>query len=377
MSALTGSARDRTAARFRVVDLARAQADDLVAPWRALASSLPESSYFQTPDWVLAWWATVAREPPTRLACWFDDDGQLSALVGLSEIERRLHHRSPWSVRVLTNAGSGPGDADHCGPLVPAPMRTAATEWISRAAGSRSVVMSNVDGGTRPPLPEGAHLIAETTCPRLSVEHPDQPFVRSSGFRRQLRRYERQLAERGVTFAWVPPGEVDAPLIATLLALHFGRRTAAGAGSSLDERHRALLVRAAAAATPGAGPAAVVARTDSQVVGVLMGFVWKDTFSAYQSGWTPDLAMHSLGSVLLHRAIRSAAAEGIRTFDFLRGAEPYKYRFGAVDRHDATYLLPRGMSGRQLRFEQALRHAARRLNARTRRRRGHRGDSPG
>ncbi|MGH8978140.1 MAG: GNAT family N-acetyltransferase, partial [Acidimicrobiia bacterium] len=372
-----GSAPERIAARFRVVDLARANADDLVEPWRALAAGLEASSYFQTPDWVLAWWATVAQRPPTRFACWFDDDGQLSALVGLSETEHRVNRRSPLSVRVLINAGSGPGDADHCGPLVPARLQTAAAEWISRAAGSRSVLLSDIDGGTWPPLPDGAQLITQTTCPRLSVAHPDQPFVRSSGFRRQLRRYERQLAERGVAFRWVPPGEVDASLIAELLALHYGRRAAAGAGSSLDERHRALLVGLAAAATPGSGPAAVVAHAGSHVVGVLLGFVWKDTFSAYQSGWSPDFATHSLGSVLLHQAIRLSAGEGVRTFDFLRGAEPYKYRFGAVDRYDETYLLPRGMSGRTLRFEQAVRHAAHRFSARVNLRRGRPGDPPG
>ena len=37
------------------------------------------------------------------------------------------------------------------------------------------------------------------------------------------------------------------------------------------------------------------------------------------------------GMILMAECIRLAAEEGCTTFDFLRGTEPYKYRFGAVD----------------------------------------------
>jgi CelD/BcsL family acetyltransferase involved in cellulose biosynthesis len=35
--------------------------------------------------------------------------------------------------------------------------------------------------------------------------------------------------------------------------------------------------------------------------------------------------------LLIGEAIAMAAAEGAASFDFLRGAEPYKYRWGAID----------------------------------------------
>jgi CelD/BcsL family acetyltransferase involved in cellulose biosynthesis len=52
-----------------------------------------------------------------------------------------------------------------------------------------------------------------------------------------------------------------------------------------------------------------------------------------------------MGSVLTYQAIRLAAEAGARTLDLLRGTEPYKYRFGAVDHHDGTWLVPRGPAG--------------------------------
>jgi CelD/BcsL family acetyltransferase involved in cellulose biosynthesis len=36
-------------------------------------------------------------------------------------------------------------------------------------------------------------------------------------------------------------------------------------------------------------------------------------------------------------------------FDFLRGGESYKYRFGATDRVDETWLVPAGLGGLALR----------------------------
>jgi hypothetical protein len=40
--------------------------------------------------------------------------------------------------------------------------------------------------------------------------------------------------------------------------------------------------------------------------------------------------------------MQAAHAEGCRVFDFLRGREPYKYRFGATDRDDTTWVRGRG-----------------------------------
>ena len=71
----------------------------------------------------------------------------------------------------------------------------------------------------------------------------------------------------------------------------------------------------------------------------------------------------SLGSVLLHQAIRMAPPSGVQTFDFLRGDEPYRYRFGAVDSFDHSYLLARGLSGRALELELAVRHRVQAIQA--------------
>lgn len=54
------------------------------------------------------------------------------------------------------------------------------------------------------------------------------------------------------------------------------------------------------------------------------GFALGDTVSFYQGGWDPRWERQSVGAVLMGMMIRRAIERGFRTFDFLRGEEPYK-----------------------------------------------------
>ena len=90
----------------------------------------------------------------------------------------------------------------------------------------------------------------------------------------------------------------------------------------------------------------MVARDADRVVGVLYGFVWGSTFAYYQTGWDQAYAARGLGTVLVATAMRSARETGCEVFDFLRGPERYKYRFGGVDRVDTSWA--RGRAGRIL-----------------------------
>jgi CelD/BcsL family acetyltransferase involved in cellulose biosynthesis len=321
----------------------------LAADWDDFARRREHSSYFQTADWVLAWWDTVAGRPPTRIAAWRGSAGRLEALVALSEDRTRLHRAIPVDLPVHVNAGSGPGAADHCGWLVGADRRTEVAAWIEQAIGGAGLLLRGADPAWEPaPLPAGARVIAVTRCPRMTLPAPGGPIGRSRELRRQLPRLSRRLEREGVRFEWVAPGEVDEPLVRALLALHARAWATREHTTAFGPEQLALHLRLAERGGADGGPAAAVARHDGTIVGVQYGFWWRDTFAAYQMGWDPAWARFSLGSVLLYHAIRFAAIGGARTFDFLRGTEAYKYRFGAADRDDRTWMVPRGPAGHLL-----------------------------
>jgi CelD/BcsL family acetyltransferase involved in cellulose biosynthesis len=323
-------------------------APEAVQEWNELASRCVGASYFQTADWVCSWWETIARHPSTTVACWRDAEGTLRALAAVSQGREILHRRVPISVPVMSLAGTGPGEADHCGPLVDpvTPERCAdVAAWLDAQGASRTFVARSIGSGDI--VPAEARLVGRTPCPRLPLER-DMVVGRSRNFRTQLDRFTRRLQRAGVTFDWVLPGAVSPEVIDALFSLHRASRDERGARTSLDDAHRVLLHACARRSTDDRGVAAVVARREARIVGVLLGFQLGAWFGAYQSGWDTDYSRNSLGTVLVGAAVLAVAASGGETFDFLRGDEPYKYRFGAVDADDATYVVARGAIGRLL-----------------------------
>ncbi|MGW4378400.1 GNAT family N-acetyltransferase [Kitasatospora sp. NPDC004531] len=317
----------------------------LVEEWRQLVVDDPDGSWFAGPDWVLAWWRTLGAGRRGEVAVWRGAGGEVEAVLPLGRERVRWEHRVPLGVPVLSLLGAGPGAADHCGPAVRPHRRGEVAEWLAAEARRRTLWLPALDPAHQDLLPPGARPVTRTACPRLDLTAgPDR--LGSRDFRAANRRAHRRLAAAGVTFSWLPPTAAEPALLDELLRLHrLRRRAAAGGASSFDESrlplHRALL----ASARPDFGPAFQVARHDGELIGVLYGFRWADRFAYYQIGWDQRWAAESLGTALIDAAVRNCAAQGVRVFDFLRGDEPYKYRFGAQDRTDTGWLLPRGVGG--------------------------------
>jgi len=71
-------------------------------------------------------------------------------------------------------------------------------------------------------------------------------------------------------------------------------------------------------------------------------FDYRDRIWVYNSGFDARFSEFSPGWVLLSYLIQHAIQNGKSTFDFMRGEEDYKYRFGAVDSHVLKVTLTAG-----------------------------------
>jgi len=77
----------------------------------------------------------------------------------------------------------------------------------------------------------------------------------------------------------------------------------------------------------------------------LYGFRFKERFYYYQSGYDPDFTTLSPGTLLMWGCLRQAIADGVETFDFLRGSEKYKALWTDQSQVSTTMiLLPQGLS---------------------------------
>ncbi|MCG6497964.1 GNAT family N-acetyltransferase [Kitasatospora sp. A2-31] len=336
---------------------------DVLDGWRSLATADPAGSWFTTPEWALSWWETLGTQRGTgEITVWREADGRVSAVVPLLHTRRRLHPRVPLAVPCLTVLGSGPGAADHCGFTAAPERRGEVADWLRRRGRRATLLLTDLDPGQTGLLPPGAVETGRTPCPRADLTAgPDA--LGSRRFRANLRRYGRKLATEGITFRWVGPAvrEVEIAerkaLLDAVLRLHRQRRAALGRPTTFDAVRAPLhlrLIERAAATGRGEGPAFLVAERAGEAVGVLYGFLWRDAFAYYQIGWDQTWAPLRLGTAVIAEAVRAAADQGLATFDFLRGTEPYKYRFDAVDREDVSWLVPHGLSGALL----GLKHRA-------------------
>jgi hypothetical protein len=72
-----------------------------------------------------------------------------------------------------------------------------------------------------------------------------------------------------------------------------------------------------------------------------VSFQTADSLLYYNAGVDPEARELSPGVVMVERYVRRALERGLTRMDFLRGDEPYKYEWGAVDEHISRLLVRR------------------------------------
>ncbi len=82
---------------------------------------------------------------------------------------------------------------------------------------------------------------------------------------------------------------------------------------------------------------------DGRRIAACVSFDTGDACLYYNAGVDPDARELSPGVVMIERLVRRALERGARRIDFLRGDEPYKYEWGAVDEPIQRLLVRRMM----------------------------------
>jgi glycosyltransferase involved in cell wall biosynthesis len=161
------------------------------------------------------------------------------------------------------------------------------------------------------------------------------PFVRldrlhlPAKLEKNLRLQRHKLEEKGGEFCLASGNETKEYLDA-LFSLHEERWH--GSGVLASEEIRAFHYRAAPAFARRGWLRFHGIRLEGRLRAVLYAFSRHGRVYYYLSGFDPALAEYGPGSLLIQEAMRYAMTQGDHEFDFLRGAEAYKYRWGAENR---------------------------------------------
>jgi CelD/BcsL family acetyltransferase involved in cellulose biosynthesis len=157
--------------------------------------------------------------------------------------------------------------------------------------------------------------------------------------RTNLRYARRRLAREGGQFETADAGTLVETLDA-LFRLHAARWNGRHLPGAFAGRRTREFHRETAAALLSRGWLRLYGlRQEDRLRAVLYCFLCGGRGYYYSGGFDPEVARLSPGTLLTAHAVDDALRAGAAAFDFLRGDEPYKYAWGAVDTLNTRVLL--------------------------------------
>ena len=185
----------------------------------------------------------------------------------------------------------------------------------------------------------GWNLSEGTTdiCPFINLSgHSWESYLRSldskhrGDFGRRLRNLTKQFAVR---FEWVRSEEQRREALSLLVALHNMRWGDRGGSDAFDRSDLiAFHQEASQLALERGWLRLFLLSLDGQPAASLYGFRYNGTFYFLQSGFDPRYTRYGVGLITVGLTIKSAIEEGAEEYDFLRGAESYKFKWARESR---------------------------------------------
>ncbi|MEZ5079021.1 MAG: GNAT family N-acetyltransferase [Solirubrobacterales bacterium] len=307
--------------------------------WQRLARR--SRNVFATWEWAQVWWRHFGGGTEPAFAECRRPGGEPFAILPLHTVRR-------GPLRILRLLGHGPADVlgPVCDPADAAAAAAALRGALGRPGSASLLVGERLSGGAVAAGLGGRLLLSEAN-PRLTVGGRSwEDFVssRSRNLREKLRRSERRAGrEHRVEYRLCESPEELEPDLDTLFRLHRARW---GAGTSFGAPANVAFHRDLAAAFLATGRLRLWTMTlDGEPAACWYGFRFERIEAYYQAGRDPAYDRLSVGFLMLARTLQAAFEDGLESYAFLRGDEPYKERFADADDGLETRLVGKGPLG--------------------------------
>lgn len=328
-----------------------------IAEWDALADRDPGATVFQRARWFTCWESVLAGQRQLRTRTFRRDGGLVGVLC-----ETRELLRLPSGPGELIRLAGGDEVTDYLGPVAaPEDRADVADAYVAALAVDRGwdeLVLGGLaaDTGWHALFADAAarHGLAivredvEAVCPQVDLTGGlDAYFTRLPGrMRNELTRKARKLARDAGPFEihTYSPSDTLQGVEDFLVQVQAGddEKATFFRRPEMQQWFRSLAGEYAADATLRVHRLDIGALNAAMTVSLVDAPDGDDrVWGLYNSSFDPTLGALAPGMVLVWELIERAADEGCITFDLLRGDEPYKYRFGAVDREVRTLTLAR------------------------------------
>lgn len=309
--------------------------EPIVPEWWELFGRCDNATPFQSPAWLLPWWNCFGRGDPLVITA-----RRHRQLCGLA----LFYFYGPTASVPEQLFFVGQAVSDYLDILVaPGHPRIQIAEELLNCALDflQPGQVAHLDRlRSSSPLLQ-IQSIAETSCqdgicPQLPLTGSSvQEFVPKKRTRDNLRNRIRR-AQRAGSVQFVTADErTRESLMQGLLKLHSKRWNSIGAPGVFSDQKMASFLNHASCQLLSAGMLRLHAMLFNDVpIAVSLGMLHRDRAYLYTFGFDPACYVFSPATQVIAFAMEQAAQQGARVFDFLQGAEPYKFEtWGAAPQY--------------------------------------------
>ncbi|MFZ0548067.1 MAG: GNAT family N-acetyltransferase [Candidatus Promineifilaceae bacterium] len=310
--------------------------EHLASEWNTLVEQGITNTPFQRLEYQKSWWQHLGPGNLYTISVRDDsDDGRLLGIGSFYLIEQTLyfngcveetdyldiittseHAEQMWEI-ILDCLGSERVPQWNCIDLCNIPAASPTRKILPRLAESRGFSFSTE---------------VHEVCPIINLNGTFDDYLAGldKKQRHEVRRKMRRADEAGLKIRTVgKDDDIKTAVNKFLVLLEKSHPDKAG---WLNEARTAHFQEIAAAGQADGTLQLMFAEMQGQQAAALFNYDYDGRIWVYNSGFDPDtFSQLSAGVVLTARAIEVAIENGRKDFDFLRGDEVYKYRFGAQD----------------------------------------------
>jgi CelD/BcsL family acetyltransferase involved in cellulose biosynthesis len=320
------------------IQIERVSFDALRAAWASLLPVSVTPFPFQSLAWAESWWGVFGADNELLLLRAIDEQGRVVGIAPLmlttTALGRTIQFIGGADVTDYLDIVAAEGDLAAVWAAVLDHLLAMRDEWdaidlhcLPQWSPSQAMVADLLSGTL------AVEIGQEEVCPIVRLDGSFEAYLRAlpkkerHEVRRKARNFERDaptgrlrvVTEKAAALAALPDffrlHRLSAPDKERFLTPEVERFFAAMTAATADAGWLRLYLMEI-----GATPVAAV-----------FTFAADDRLLVYNSGYDPEYAHVSAGMVLVGMMIEDASRMGLTVFDFLRGNEAYKYRFGATD----------------------------------------------
>lgn len=321
----------------------RMPSESLCAEWEQLVDEDPVGTVFQSPRYLRVWQSTLGQGVPVRVHTVHRDGRLIGVVPDANDLQG-----GPGGPEEIRRFQGGTEVTDYLGPVSRSEDRTdvaetylanlaADVDWDEFVAGGLARDGGWCDALSAASIAHGLPIVAqdvEDVCPRIALpgNYDDYLAGLPGKLRQELTRKARKLARDagGLELVEVPADEVVGQLDGFLdqAAESFPQKAGFFRREDMHAWFRALAEEFVGDRIFRLHHLEVGGLAAASTISLVHGGEW----GLYNSSFDPALRSLAPGMVIVTLLIEQAADEGCHVLDLLRGDEPYKYRFGAVDR---------------------------------------------